>query len=171
MTMQNKLEWNGNADSSNLSEQVIDKPVVRAFIDDDASACAEIFDLAGRQAFFWVPWPRMDQAAFTRVTCDEIVRVAVLGGAVMGFIGIYVPDKFIHHLYVHPKAQRIGLGNALLSDAEAFLGPGAHLKCQMRNLPARSFYRARGWTEDIEMVEADDIGNWTRISYAGPVVG
>ena len=150
---------------------MIDKPVIRAFIDDDASACAEIFDLAGRQAFFWVPWPRMDQAALARATRDESVWVASLAGKVMGFMGIYTADKFIHHLYVHPKAQRSGLGHALLSKAEILLGPGAHLKCQMRNLPARAFYRARGWTEDLEMVEADDIGNWTRISYAGVLPG
>ena len=143
-------------------------PIIRPFINDDAAQCAEIFDLAGRAAFFWAKWPTIDTQSFYRATAEESLFVGEFDNQVKGFIALYLPDKFIHHLYVHPDAQRSGLGSALLDHAQVIMGPGAHLKCQIRNEHARAFYRARHWVEDPESIEEDDIGNWTRISYPGP---
>jgi GNAT superfamily N-acetyltransferase len=142
-------------------------PIIRPFIDDDAGQCAEIFTLAGRAAFFWAQWPDMDEKTLYHALADEAVFVGELNGQVKGFIALYLPDKFIHHLYIHPDAQGSGIGRALLDFAQAVLGPGAHLKCQMRNSRARAFYSVRHWVEDRDSIGCDEIGPWIRIYYPG----
>ncbi|MBT0963959.1 GNAT family N-acetyltransferase [Denitromonas iodatirespirans] len=75
----------------------------------------------------------------------EDVHVATLAGAVVGFVSVWVPERFIHHLYVSPAHQGCGVGSALLRACEARYGRPMSLKCVTRNLRARRFYQQRGW--------------------------
>lgn len=75
----------------------------------------------------------------------EDVQVAELAGAIVGFVSVWVPERFIHHLYVAPQHQAAGVGSALLDACEARYGRPLSLKCVTRNQRARRFYQRRGW--------------------------
>lgn len=72
------------------------------------------------------------------VACDE-------DGRVVGFVGVFEPDSFIHHLYVAPKSQRQGIGRALLNSLRSWLPSPWRLKCVAANVGALRFYENLGW--------------------------
>jgi GNAT superfamily N-acetyltransferase len=67
----------------------------------------------------------------------------------------------VHHFYVHPSAHGAGIGRALMAGVVARHGEALSLKCVTRNVAARKFYRALGWTETDEPGGAElPAGNW-----------
>ena len=97
---------------------------------------------------------------FRDETLDETVLVAVLGERVVGFVAIWEPESFIHHLYVQPDSQRSGVGSALLLEACSVVTQGrVWLKTQDRNQIARDFYSARGFRSTEDSGE-DEYGRW-----------
>ena len=68
-------------------------------------------------------------------------------GQVLGFIAVYAPGAFIHHLYVAPQAQGQGIGRALLDSLADWLPKPWRLKCVVANTAARAFYARTGWVE------------------------
>ena len=54
------------------------------------------------------------RAEFLGSIDGEDVHVAMLGEDIVGFASVWVPERFIHHLYVSPAHQRAGVGSALL---------------------------------------------------------
>lgn len=126
---------------------------IRPFRPADRDQCAAVFVAARRLAFPWVPVETLALDDFDRDTADEEVSVAVgtdgAGGeTVLGFVSIYRPGSFVHHLYVHPAHHRRGIGRRLLSHAVASLPPPCRLKCVIANTAAMAFYRAEGWVEE-----------------------
>lgn len=88
-------------------------------------------------------------AGYARDTQDERVLVAVdAEDRALGFVSIYEPERFVHHLYVSRPHRGHGLGTALLAAATARLAGPAWLKVDASNQAARAFYRRRGWVED-----------------------
>ena len=85
-------------------------------------------------------------------------------GRIVGFVAVYLPDAFVHHLFVDPIAQRCGIGGALLARALALTGGRASLKCLRDNHGALAFYRQAGWSEAEE--SADEWGAWVRLRKA-----
>jgi len=67
--------------------------------------------------------------------------------AIAGFISIWAPDHFIHHLYVGAGWQRRGVGRALLAALPGWPGQRYTLKCLLLNQVAAAFYRASGFVE------------------------
>lgn len=64
-----------------------------------------------------------------------------------GAAGFLVRDRVrIHALYVHPRAQRQGVGQALLEDAKS-RSERLELWVLEANMPARGFYAAQGFAE------------------------
>lgn len=81
-------------------------------------------------------------------TADETLFVAAdERGAMIGFVSIYLPQSFVHHLYVEPSQSGRGIGTRLLARALAVAGGSATLKCQTGNERALRFYRRLGWVE------------------------
>ncbi|HEX3855471.1 MAG TPA: GNAT family N-acetyltransferase [Polyangiaceae bacterium] len=113
----------------------------------DDAACAEIFLAARKRAFHWLQPSQFALDDYARSTIDEEVWVATRGGSVEGFVSAYLPDGFLHHLFVHPRAQRCGVGSELLLTAERRLRRPASLKCLVQNSSARRFYEKHGWAE------------------------
>ena len=68
-------------------------------------------------------------------------------GAILGFISVWEPDHFIHHLFVHPDHQRQGIGQLLLSSLYSWLALPYRLKCVAKNQVALAFYEKNGWVE------------------------
>ena len=70
-------------------------------------------------------------------------------GQAVGFVSVFEPGVFIHHLFVAPTYQSQGIGDALLESLTSWLPTPWHLKCVKANARAIKFYRVRGW-EQVE---------------------
>ncbi|MGI3039929.1 GNAT family N-acetyltransferase [Vibrio diabolicus] len=91
----------------------------------------------------------MDTAAycltdFVKDTDGEEVWVAVEQGVVIGFISIWKPENFIHHLFVNSTNLKKGVGLKLLNHAKT-LSSSLGLKCLTQNLNATQFYLSQGF--------------------------
>jgi GNAT superfamily N-acetyltransferase len=133
---------------------------VRFLRPEEEQRCAEIMTNAAQIAYYWTRYPEIDVESFRAMTAGETVIVADSGRDIVGFAGIYQPARYIHHLFVHPAAQRAGVGTALLTESRRLTGGTASLKCQTRNESARRFYAMQGWHEDPLNGGADEYGDW-----------
>ncbi len=77
-------------------------------------------------------------------------------GSLLGFIAFR--DGWIDHLYVHPAAQRRGVGTALLTRAQDG-GTNRSLFAFQANTSAQRFYLSRGWRA---VAHSDGAGNEER---------
>jgi len=112
----------------------------------DAVRLAEIFLQARREAFDWLNPALFRLSDFDRQTAGEEVWVAEAeSGELAGFISVWVPDSFIHHLFVAPRYQGQGVGQLLLNSLDAWLPRPYSLKCLVQNKKALRFYRNKGW--------------------------
>lgn len=131
----------------------------------DSLACTKIFDRAWHVGHPYAPRV-IDAAVFAKETFEEVQFVAVgENGAVAGFVSLYEPQGFVHHLYVDPAVHGRGIGKALLAHAVAKAGGTATLKCQTRNEGALTFYRRLGWVEVAAGVS--EFGEWVALRSPG----
>jgi GNAT superfamily N-acetyltransferase len=70
--------------------------------------------------------------------------VARLDGRIVGFVTVVGAD--LDQLYLAPGFYRQGIGSRLLEKAKALSPEGLHLYAFQRNLRARAFYEAHGFT-------------------------
>ncbi|WP_215780664.1 GNAT family N-acetyltransferase [Paludibacterium sp. B53371] len=68
-------------------------------------------------------------------------------GQLCGFISVWQPDHFIHHLYVAPGHQGQGIGRLLLQSLPDWGRQRYTLKCLQQNLAARAFYDRQGFVQ------------------------
>ena len=74
----------------------------------------------------------------------------------IGFVSVWLPENFIHHLYVQPEYQGIGAGPGLLNHVVSSNPDPWKLKCSERNVKDRAFYRCLGWHELSRAVGDED---------------
>jgi GNAT superfamily N-acetyltransferase len=130
----------------------------------DLEACQTIYRLARTAAFYWINPKRFRLNDFLIDTKGEFLAVAEDSNrGVAGFVGIWFPEHFIHHLYVLPDLHRRGIGKALLEYALAQIGRPARLKCQQKNRNACSFYTHLGWRPGD--TGCDSIGEWIEFIF------
>lgn len=121
--------------------------IVRAAMEADIAATAVVATASYAAAFADIlgaeKLARYDQAFFVaRFTASLArLRVAELDGAVAGFS--LVTDQHLDMLFIAPAAQRHGVGQALLADAEA--GGAVSLESFRDNHRARHFYEHFAW--------------------------
>ncbi|WP_428623305.1 GNAT family N-acetyltransferase [Sedimenticola sp.] len=96
---------------------------------------------------------------FNELIKGEEIYTALIEGNIVGFIGVYSREFFIHHLYVMPAYQSKGAGKQLLGYSYKKYGQPLTLKCDHCNLAALGFYRAMGLVSISEGV--GDFGAWT----------
>lgn len=84
---------------------------------------------------------------FAQLITGEQVFVARLSGSVAGFAAVWLPDTFLHHLYVSPACQHMGVGTALLEHCLCEVGETLSLKCLVANITACQFYEKRGFVK------------------------
>ena len=108
---------------------------------------------------------------FEREVEGELTLVATVDERILGYISIWTPDWFIHHLYVDPLAHGTGIGTALLSHSERLTNSHQlSLKCQLANTEALEFYKARGFVEASE-TGVDEYGDWIRLVKTTAAIG
>ncbi|KAA3654644.1 MAG: N-acetyltransferase [Proteobacteria bacterium] len=118
--------------------------VIRPARSRDAGALLALYN-AARAGAGCFSGPDAELAEFLGAIDGEAVHVAMVAGEIAGFVSVWVPERFIHHLYVSPAYQRAGIGRALLRLCEARYGRPLSLKCVTRNVRARCFYQQCGW--------------------------
>jgi GNAT superfamily N-acetyltransferase len=97
-------------------------------------------------------------------TEGELTLVAALDERISGYISIWQPDWFVHHLYVIPAVHGVGIGTALIEHSERLAAPHSlSLKCQTANAKAIGFYSALGFVETAER-GTDEYGAWIRLA-------
>ena len=95
-------------------------------------------------------------STFRQTTQGERVVVAYSPDeTILGFVSVFEPDAFIHHLYVAPKNQNQGVGKELLNSLNSWLPLPWHLKCVEANMRALRFYFREGWVK-IEVAQGPD---------------
>jgi len=102
-----------------------------------AEVKAETFHKLGKQ--------NVDSNDFDEDTKGESVLVAKIDGNIAGFISVWLPDNFIHHLYVRKQDQRKGIGSELIESVKAQVNGTLTLKCVEDNVAAVQFYETNGW--------------------------
>jgi len=114
----------------------------------DIPALISLFYRARVEAFHWRPRESFDPSDFLKETAGETIEVALdREGTVLGFIAIWEPERFVHHLFVDPDHQRRGVGSLLLAGVRAWLPQPHRLKCVTANHSAYAFYIRHGWRE------------------------
>ena len=136
---------------------------IRDFKEDDRYALRDIYLLSRMHTFTWFDTSEYALADFDKDTEGEWILVADYGGAVIGFISCWLPDNFIHHLFVHPAYIKQGVGKLLLNAAVTVLNKPVTLKCLIRNENAIAFYRSQGW--QIEEKGEGKPGDYFLMSY------
>ena len=123
------------------------KLTVRQLEQSDAAAVQRLYERAVGRAV-WLTAEVKADANFARASQGEAVFVCHCPeGRLVGLLSVWVPESFIHHVYVDPEFERQGVGTALLSSLETWLPLPWHLKCVIANTSARAFYATHGWIE------------------------
>lgn len=126
---------------------------------EDLPRLREIFLKVRTAAFAWDKTETYKLEDFDKQTIDEEVLLIEEEGEILGFVSIYVPDSFIHHLFVDTTKSRKGIGSQLIAEALNRIELPATLKCVTENEKALAFYAKEGWVKTIQ--EKDDgISYW-----------
>jgi GNAT superfamily N-acetyltransferase len=128
---------------------------VRPFHESDRAALTVLYRDCRHEAS-WLPRAAKAQSSFSRDTEGESLFVAVSeSDRPEGFISVWEPDAFIHHLYVRSSARGRGVGGMLLDFLNGRIPKPWRLKCLRANAQASAFYLNRGWRE-VSSGEGDD---------------
>lgn len=127
---------------------------IRAATAEDRELLAKLYRECLERAD-WFPKAALAQIDFERDTLEELVLFAAdEEGKPLGFIGVWEPESFIHHLYVAEAQRGRGVGRALLAALVGKVPYPWRLKCVVANHAAHGFYTSLGWYE-VERAHGD----------------
>jgi GNAT superfamily N-acetyltransferase len=130
--------------------------IIKKFETSDLPALAQIYLDARRETFHWMPEESFKLFDFFKDTLGEEIYVIFDKVITVGFISVWKPDSFIHHLYIDSNNQNKGYGKKLLSYALTTLPRPVGLKCVVQNERAVAFYQKQGWK--IKESGTDEMG-------------
>lgn len=96
--------------------------------------------------FVWYPKNSFKLSDYTSSVEGEDVYVAVIDTIIVGFISVYLPEFFIHNLFVHHNHLRKGIGKKLLEKVTNIITQPLRLKVEIKNTNACRFYEKFGFT-------------------------
>ncbi len=94
--------------------------------------------------FTWLDSQDFKLSDFERDTEGEDIWMVTQSDQVIGFISIWEPDSFIHHLFVRSQWINRGVGSRLIDLAKHRYAE-LSLKCFVQNHHAISFYHSNGF--------------------------
>ncbi|HWI49013.1 MAG TPA: GNAT family N-acetyltransferase [Rummeliibacillus sp.] len=109
-----------------------------------------------RKTFFWENTEEMILEDFDKHTVGEYIIVAEENNHILGFASLYLPDNFIHNLFVHPDFLGKGVGLQLLKASIEKMNRPLKLKCVSKNQKAMKFYERNGWKKVVEEGNPND---------------
>ncbi|MBY0270644.1 MAG: GNAT family N-acetyltransferase [Burkholderiales bacterium] len=119
--------------------------LIREFEEPDRDTLRHLYLESRKAAFTWNTTRPCKPADFDSHTEGEHILVAVANAEIIGFASIWVPDSFLHNLFVHPSFMRKGVGRALLAACNKYFSRTPSLKCLKANVNAVQFYQSQGW--------------------------
>jgi ribosomal protein S18 acetylase RimI-like enzyme len=146
-----------------------DSLLIRKGVETDLPGLCVVFNAARAEAKCFAGGDATLEGFISQVEGEES-HVVEIGGSVAGFISVWKPDQFVHHLYVLPQFQGHGVGQALLQKAEEMYGLPLSLKCATGNARAQRFYKSHGWVPMGESGTGED-GPWVRLWLPPRVTG
>ncbi|CAJ5759251.1 acetyltransferase [Burkholderia pseudomallei] len=99
--------------------------------------------------------PSVSPPAISTSTREALLVAQARDEGIVGFVSVWEPERFVHHLYVAGTRLREGIGAALLRALPGWPAARYRLKCLVRNERALAFYRAHGFVEIDSGVSAD----------------
>jgi ribosomal protein S18 acetylase RimI-like enzyme len=117
--------------------------------EDDIAILQQLFLSVRRNTFDWLDTSEYKLEDFNKQTVNEFILVARCENIVVGFISLWIPDSFIHHLYIKNEHKATGVGKALLQEIQNTMPSPIKLKCLKKNKIALNFYNKNGF-EEIE---------------------
>ncbi|MEZ8696608.1 GNAT family N-acetyltransferase [Vibrio lentus] len=117
---------------------------IKKYHRDYLAALRQLYLDSRSATFTWQDTTVFELSDFERDTDGEQIWVAVEGSEVLGFISIWEPDAFIHHLFVSPHKLRNGAGARLLNLSKQHYST-LSLKCLVANENATDFYHSNGF--------------------------
>ncbi|CAN7358753.1 GNAT family N-acetyltransferase [Acidovorax sp. LjRoot129] len=120
---------------------------IRSALPENLTSLRALFFHSRRTAFFWEESSEFALEDFDLQTMGEMQLLAFDGDRLLGFISIWEPNNFVHHLHVHPDAVNRGVGRALLHALPGWSTTPYQLKCVAENTNALAFYRANSFVQ------------------------
>lgn len=111
----------------------------------DWPALCELYSDVRRECFPWIDADTLRADDLRRDAEGEELFVVCNEREIAGFIAVWVPDRFIHHLFVRRASRRKGVASRLLDFIAHQYPPPLRLKCVCQNRDAVAFYEKRGW--------------------------
>ncbi|MGE7695728.1 N-acetyltransferase family protein [Lysinibacillus sp. NPDC094177] len=108
-----------------------------------------------RKNFHWAASEEMTLDDFDNDTIEEHIIVAEEDNRLLGFASLYLPDNFIHNLFINPNYFGKGIGGQLLNASIEKMNKPLRLKCVSENHKALKFYEKNGWKKVIEEGEKE----------------
>ncbi|WP_225581355.1 GNAT family N-acetyltransferase [Acidovorax sp. ACV02] len=121
--------------------------LIRFALPSDLASLRNLFLRSRRTAFFWEACSGFALEDFDLQTVGEMQLLAFDGDRLLGFISVWEPDNFVHHLHVHPDAVNRGVGRKLLHALPGWSTTPYQLKCVAENTNALAFYRANNFVQ------------------------
>ena len=131
---------------------------IRSFEEKDRQKLSEIYLLCRIQTFYWTDSSLFTLNDFDAHTRDEDIWVAEYDDQIAGFMAVWPPGAFIHHLYIDARYRGKGTGQALLALAAQTYPTPLSLKCLIKNEAAVQFYRALNW--EVRDSGTDSLGDY-----------
>jgi len=110
----------------------------------------DVYLQSRRKTFFWENTEEMILENFDTHTEGEHIILAEENNHILGFASLYLPDNFIHNLFVHPEFFGKGVGVQLLNASIEKMNRPLKLKCVSKNQKAMKFYERNGWKKVVE---------------------
>ncbi|KAF2333819.1 GNAT family N-acetyltransferase [Flavobacterium daemonense] len=120
----------------------------------DYEPLRNLFLTERRRTFSWLDQSEFQLDDFEKHIQGETVFVALINDIPVGFISIWMPTNFIHHLYIDHEHQGKSIGTELLKTAIKKTTFPLTLKCLAKNTKAVDFYKRKGFIE-TERGESD----------------
>ncbi len=118
--------------------------LIREFSEPDLDEIANVYNQA-RASVDCFTQGNVTTTNFSSLVRNEKILLAICETEVVGFVSIWVPEKFIHHLYIKPENQKKGLANALINACIERYGLPLSLKSLAANVNACHFYENNKW--------------------------
>ncbi|MEZ9949880.1 GNAT family N-acetyltransferase [Vibrio breoganii] len=122
-----------------------------------SSELSEVYLESRTTTFTWLNSSDFKLSDFEKDTEGETILLAVLDEKAIGFISIWEPENFVHHLYVSSEHLGKGVGSLLLTKAQSMYGK-LSLKCLVENQKAVRFYELRGFSKKAK--HRDSVGEY-----------
>lgn len=115
--------------------------------DIDLPHLRELFLNERRRTFTEQDISKFELDDFDKQTQGEYILIALVDNIPVGFISIWMPNNFIHHLYIDVQHQGKNLGTELLKAAIQKTAFPITLKCLVSNKNAIAFYTKKGFLQ------------------------